>query len=590
MNRSHTLLASIALLLVALPHYSSAVEELPSDKLVVMKGMTDTVRKLAWQPGGGLVSGDANGNLALWDVTKSKMVNFRSLLGETGFVRELGLFQDGSRFFVAFNSKVLTGSLPMMTVDEPPILTYVKGSPLWRAAVSPDEKWIAVGAVPTNVVVVSVADRKVVAEMEPADGVAGLIFLPDGRLAVASRQRPGVAIYVVGQSSPSLTLPFSAGLFHLAISPDGTKLACASQSVLEVCEIKEGATRLRLGKSVENSGIAWTPDGSLLAASTSTGQVRFWDPQTGELKKQLTLQEGQASCIAFSPDGTWLAIGSGSYTIPNSKPVQIIKGDNAVRLLRLNDAPAPGSNGTPPNTTHTWTSRDGKTISASLVAVTGTDAVLKMSDGKEYRVAKDRLSDEDRAFIDDQIKKRPILLSSRVANSPSVVAAAPNGYSGQQNYRFNVSWSKDQVSVAPKFFARGYDAKVTTWKPKFKVTNTSGKEVTGLTLLYQLQIKRDRDTAQNDHDYPSGTLTLPAIKHNQTIEVEGKPFETLTARLNDNFITTDGSRANKSDDVQGALAKVLLGKTILHEWKSGTGVKDKIGEKLKEAGLIEKKK
>ncbi len=77
-------------------------------------------------------------------------------------------------------------------------------------------------------------------------------------------------------------------------------------------DLPEGA-KARLGKG-RISEVAYSPDGTRLAVASSIG-IWIYDAQTGEELDLLTRHTGSVYSVAFSPDGTMLASGSGDETI-----------------------------------------------------------------------------------------------------------------------------------------------------------------------------------------------------------------------------------------------------------------------------------
>ncbi|MFI5355725.1 MAG: WD40 repeat domain-containing protein [Opitutales bacterium] len=101
----------------------------------------------------------------------------------------------------------------------------------------------------------------------------------------------------------------------LAWSPDGTRLAAASSAGgISLFAAADGATRHRLpGHDDGANCLAWRPDGQALATGGQDGKVKFWDPTAGQHVASVELGGAWVEHLAWRPTGavTWLAAAAG---------------------------------------------------------------------------------------------------------------------------------------------------------------------------------------------------------------------------------------------------------------------------------------
>lgn len=146
-------------------------------------------------------------------------------------------------------------------------------------------------------------------------GLWDIAFSPDGkRLATASID--GTAkVWDAATGRELLTLCcHSAIVYSIAFSSDGTRLATGSwDKTAKVWDAVTGQEILNLrGHTDFIRGIAFSPDGTRLATASIDKTARVWDARTGQELLTLTGHIGGVSNIAYSPDGKRLATSSWS--------------------------------------------------------------------------------------------------------------------------------------------------------------------------------------------------------------------------------------------------------------------------------------
>jgi WD40 repeat protein len=111
-------------------------------------------------------------------------------------------------------------------------------------------------------------------------GQAGVCFSPDGKRAMVWGDRFQLVDTETWKTAPGLPVP-STGLVlgAAAVSPDGRRVAVVTD-VYDILIVDPEAGRVDLAieppSRVRIFALAWSPDGTRLAAATAQGKLRLW--------------------------------------------------------------------------------------------------------------------------------------------------------------------------------------------------------------------------------------------------------------------------------------------------------------------------
>ncbi len=182
-------------------------------------------------------------------------------------------------------------------------------------------------------------DWKVTRKETDVGAVNTLAFGPGGKLLLiggvgrgSEREMAGIIVLALetGRTSHLVTgNDYTEAVDSLLVSRDGNLLAMRSgPAAVKVIETRTGKVRFEedansVGAELERpvsrfllsvkrvEALAFSRDGKTLAAETDQGEIKLWDPRTGEVKSQLHNNNDDPTQIAVAADGASFAEISG---------------------------------------------------------------------------------------------------------------------------------------------------------------------------------------------------------------------------------------------------------------------------------------
>ncbi len=312
-----------------------------------------------------LVTSGSDGVLIVWDVARGEIRT--TLTGHAkGEVYGLHVSPDGRTVYSAGHDERafawdLTGdrSLVRPFAAARPFVPDDHDTLPRGLALSPDGRTLALGHSDGTVDLLDAQTLRRRRRLRALRGFVGAIaYSHDGRLLAVAGQRGQVTVWdartlrpagkLSGLRTTVQTLAFSPDDQRLAVAELGTEVVPGDPSSITGASVRVWDVRLRAPTTVRfetaSPSLAFSPDGSLLAAAAISRPTEVRDARSGRLVATLPTPDYGRS-VAFSPDGALLATGhyDGTgrlWSTETWKPVgRPLEGHNERRFLWMKFTP-----------------------------------------------------------------------------------------------------------------------------------------------------------------------------------------------------------------------------------------------------------
>jgi WD40 repeat protein len=169
----------------------------------------------------------------------------------------------------------------------------------------------------------SVADGSARQTIQPENPFQDARYTPDGRyLAVDSIYDIAVTLWDAADGTQQRTLKgftTAAPVYHFQFSSDGRYLIWYARAAVQPMDLQTGQLGPRFEHEDFINSLGLEPHGNILAVSTDeyvgediTPLVKLWDINSGQQLSMLLTDPPIPTGIDFTPDGRWLAAGTGT--------------------------------------------------------------------------------------------------------------------------------------------------------------------------------------------------------------------------------------------------------------------------------------
>lgn len=265
-----------------------------------------------------LASADWGGSLKLWNAEAGDVVIHRVASPAMIVARVARIAVDPAGLLVASgHSQPGLGAWPLAQTESSRLRSPLESiGPVGSLCFSPDGTRLFAGTVAGAVVVVDVAAWSITGTTTAHTvAVGGLAVDPSGKWLASGDEQGRVLVRELTAAGapgrePLLMSPLGAPVRDLVFVSDGAWLAAAADSSVYLWDWRHAEAPLRLSSHAHSVlSLAAAPAGDRLASAGEDGRLCLWSVPGGLLLAELAPGRTRVGAVAWSRDGTRLAIG-----------------------------------------------------------------------------------------------------------------------------------------------------------------------------------------------------------------------------------------------------------------------------------------